>query len=151
MQLTLVRHGEASPAVNGNDMQRPLTARGHQQAEQTGDFLKDVIQPEVFIVSPLLRAQETLEHIKAHFQGIPVLICDKIKPDDNAKDAIEWLCKLPYESIAVVCHMNVVAYFVDQLTHESFNPFALAEARIYDQAVIANGLSTQKNRFTPTI
>ena len=72
MQLTLVRHGEASPAVNGNDMQRPLTVRGHQQAEQTGDFLKDVIQPEVFIVSPLLRAQETLEHIKAHFQGIPV-------------------------------------------------------------------------------
>jgi phosphohistidine phosphatase len=151
MQLTLVRHGEASPAVNGNDMQRPLTARGHQQAEQTGDFLKDVIQPEIFIVSPLLRAQETLQHIKAHFQGIPVLICDKIKPDDNAKDAIEWLCKLPYESIAVVCHMNVVAHIAEQLTHESFNPFALAEARIYDQAVIANGLSTQKNRFTPTI
>ncbi len=66
MQLTLVRHGEASPAVNGNDMQRPLTMRGHQQAEQTGDFLKDVIQPEIFIVSPLLRAQETLQHIKAH-------------------------------------------------------------------------------------
>ena len=151
MQLTLVRHGEASPAVNGNDMQRPLTARGHQQAEQTGDFLKDVIQPEVFIVSPLLRAQETLEHIKAHFQGIPVLIFDKIKPVDNAKDAIEWLSELPYESIAVVCHMNVVAHIAEQLTHESFNPFALAEARIYDQAVIANGLSTQKNRFTPTI
>jgi phosphohistidine phosphatase len=35
--------------------------------------------------------------------------------------------------------------------YENFNPFALAEARIYDQAVIANGLSTQKNRFTPTI
>ena len=151
MQLTLVRHGEASPAVNGNDMQRPLTARGPQQAEQTGDFLKDVIQPEVFIVSPLLRAQETLQHIKAHFQGIPVLICDKIKPDDNAKDAIEWLSELPYESIAVVCHMNVVAHIAEQLTHESFNSFALAEARIYDQAVIANGLSTQMNRFTPTI
>ena len=151
MQLTLVRHGEASPAVNGNDMQRPLTVRGHQQAEQTGDFLKDVIQPEVFIVSPLLRAQETLEHIKAHFQGIPVLICDKIKPDDDAKDAIDCLSKLPYESIAMVCHMNVVAHIAEQLTHENFNPFALAEARIYDQAVIANGLSTQKNRFTPTI
>ncbi|MFT1024062.1 phosphohistidine phosphatase, partial [Acinetobacter baumannii] len=36
-------------------------------------------------------------------------------------------------------------------THENFNPFALAEARIYDQAVIANGLSTQKNSFIPTI
>ncbi|ENU29868.1 phosphohistidine phosphatase SixA [Acinetobacter sp. CIP-A165] len=151
MQLTLVRHGEASPAVNGNDMQRPLTARGHQQAEQTGLFLKDVIQPEIFVVSPLLRAQETLEHIKAHFAGIPVLICDKIKPDDDAKGAIEWLSKLPYESIAVVCHMNVIAHIAEQLTLESFQPFALAEARIYDQAVIANGLSTQKNSFIPTI
>ncbi|WP_109439860.1 MULTISPECIES: SixA phosphatase family protein [Acinetobacter] len=151
MQLTLVRHGEASPAVNGNDMQRPLTQRGHQQAEQTGLFLKDVIRPEIFVVSPLLRAQETLAHIQTHFQGIPVLMCDKIKPDDDAKDAIEWLSKLPYESIAVVCHMNVVAHIAEQLTHENFQPFALAEARIYDQAVIANGLSTQKNRFIPTI
>ncbi|MFW2124810.1 histidine phosphatase family protein, partial [Acinetobacter ursingii] len=43
MQLTLVRHGEASPAINGDDMQRPLTERGHQQAEETGNFLKDII------------------------------------------------------------------------------------------------------------
>ena len=35
MKLTLVRHGEATPAVNGDDMKRPLTARGHQQAEQS--------------------------------------------------------------------------------------------------------------------
>ncbi|QER39422.1 phosphohistidine phosphatase SixA [Acinetobacter suaedae] len=151
MQLTLVRHGEASPAVNGNDMQRPLTQRGHQQAEQTGLFLKDIIRPEIFVVSPLLRAQETLAYIQKHFQGVPVLVCDKIKPDDDAKDAIEWLSKLPYESIAVVCHMNVIAHIAEQLTHENFQPFALAEARIYDQAVIANGLSTQKNRFVPTI
>ena len=137
MQLTLIRHGEASPAINGNDTKRPLTERGHQQAEQTGDFLKDIIQPEVFVVSPLLRAQETLAHIKLHFSGIPVLICDKIKP--------------PYQSIAVVCHMNVVAHIAEQLTCENFHSFALAEARIYDQAVIANGLSSQINHFIPTI
>ena len=150
-QLTLIRHGEASPAINGNDTKRPLTERGHQQAEQTCDFLKDIIQPEVFVVSPLLRAQETLAHIKLHFSGIPVLICDKIKPDDNADEAIEWLSKLPYQSIAVVCHMNVVAHIAEQLTYENFHSFALAEARIYDQAVIANGLSSQINHFIPTI
>lgn len=151
MQLTLVRHGEATPAVNNNDMQRPLTQLGHQQAEQTGDFLKNIIHPEVFVVSPLVRAQETLEHIKAHFKDVPVLVCDQIKPDDDAKDAIEWLSKLPYASIAVVCHMNIVAHIAEQLTHEGYHPFALAEARIYDQDVIANGLSTQQNRFIPTI
>ncbi len=40
--------------------------------------------------------------------------------------------------------MNVVGHIAELLTHENFNPFALAEARIYDQAVIANGLSTKK-------
>ena len=40
MQLTLVRHGEASPAVNGNDMQRPLTARGISRLSKQEIFSK---------------------------------------------------------------------------------------------------------------
>lgn len=47
MQLTLVRHGEAAPPIMGNDTKRPLTERGHAQAEQTADFLKSRIQPDV--------------------------------------------------------------------------------------------------------
>ncbi|PTV43328.1 phosphohistidine phosphatase [Acinetobacter oleivorans] len=151
MQLTLVRHGEAAPPVNGSDTKRPLTARGHAQAEQTATFLKDIVKPDIFVVSPLLRAQETLAHIQTYFKNVPVLLCDKIKPDDSAKEAVEWLSQIPYESIVVVCHMNVVGHIAELLTHENFNPFALAEARIYDQAVIATGLSTQKNSFVPTI
>ena len=111
------------------------------------------VQPDVFVVSPLVRAQQTLEGIQQSFKNlaIPVLICDKIKPEDDAKLAIEWLSQLPYERIVVVCHMNVIAHIAEQLTSEYFNPFALAEARIYEQAVIANGLSTQKKAFVPTV
>jgi Phosphohistidine phosphatase SixA len=76
MQLTLVRHGEAAPPVNGNDSKRPLTERGHQQAEQTAQYLKDIIKPEVFVVSPLLRAQETLAHLQHYFKDVPVVICN---------------------------------------------------------------------------
>lgn len=47
--------------------------------------------------------------------------------------------------------MNVVGHIAEQLTHENFNPFALAEARIYRQSVIANGLSTQEHSFIPTL
>lgn len=151
MQLTLVRHGEAAPPVNGNDIKRPLTERGHNQAEQTAIFLKSLTVPDVFVVSPLLRAQETLEHIRNYFPEVAVLVCDKIKPDDDAKKAIEWLSQLPFENIVTVCHMNVVAHIAEQLTHDHFNPFQLAEARIYEQSVIANGLSTQKQVFVPTI
>ena len=151
MQLTLVRHGEAAQPINGVDSKRPLTERGHKQAQQTADFLKKNVQPDVFVVSTLLRAQETLAHIQQYYKDVPVLICDKIKPEDDAKLAIEWLSQLPFESIVVVCHMNVVGYIAEQLTHEQFNPFALAEARIYEQSVIANGLSTQNKAFIPTI
>ncbi|WP_445660439.1 phosphohistidine phosphatase SixA [Acinetobacter sp. F16] len=149
MQLTLVRHGEASPAVNGNDDKRPLTKRGHKQAQHTAEYLKDMIQPDVFVVSPLLRAQETLAHLQHYFNDVPVLVCNKIKPEDDAKSAVEWLSQLPYESVVVVCHMNVVAHISSLLTSESFHPYALAEARIYEQAVIATGLSTQLKSFIP--
>ena len=154
MQLTLVRHGEAAIAINGNDDKRPLTERGHQQAGQTaaflnGAFLKQGVSPDLFVVSPLLRAQETLAHIEAHFAKVPVLMCDKIKPEDDAKSAIDWLSQLPFNHIVVVCHMNVVAHMAEILTTESFHPYALAEARIYEQAVIAAGLSTQLESFIP--
>lgn len=149
MQLTLIRHGEAAAAVFGNDTTRPLTELGHQQAELTATHLKTRLQPDVFVVSPLLRAQETLAHLQAYFPHVPVVVCDTIKPDDDAKVALEWLSYLPYQSIVVVCHMNLVAHLAARLTGDHFYPFALAEARIYQQAVIADGFSTQQHAFIP--
>ncbi len=149
MQLTLVRHGEAAPPIDGIDSKRPLTERGRQQAQETADYLQAQVQPDVFVVSTLLRAQQTLSYIQQYFKDVPVLICDKIKPDDDAKAAIEWLSQLPFANIVVVCHMNVVAHIAEQLTHENFHPYALAEARTYEQTVIAQGLSTQKQAFIP--
>ena len=149
MQLVLIRHGEAAHPPEVTDSKRPLTERGHTQAEETGKYLKDLIKPEVLVVSPLLRAQETLVHIQKNFPDVPVLVCDKIKPDDQAKDAIDWLAQLPYQSSTVVCHMNVIAHIAEQLIHEPFHPFALAEARIYELPVIANGLAVQQQNFIP--
>ncbi|WOE31713.1 MULTISPECIES: phosphoglycerate mutase family protein [unclassified Acinetobacter] len=150
MQITLVRHGEAAAAVLGNDKTRPLTTKGHLQAEHSAQFLKNQLQPDVFVVSPLLRAQETLAHLQHYFPQVPVVICNAIQPDDDAKVAVEWLAQLPYESIVVVCHMNVIAHIASILTTETFDPYALAEARIYKQAVIAAGLSTEVKRYIPT-
>lgn len=151
MQLTLVRHGEASPALDGNDSKRQLTMRGHQQAKQTAQYLVDKIKPDIFVVSTLVRAQETIAYIRATFPDIAMLVCDKIKPEDDAKIAVDWLSQLPFENIVVVCHMNVVAHIEEILTLESFKPFALAEARIYEQVVIGSGLSTEKYAFVPNV
>lgn len=151
MLLTLVRHGEAGHPFGVNDEKRPLTERGHAQAQETAQYLKDIVKPEVFVVSPLLRAQETLKYLQHYFKDVPVVICNTIKPEDDAKVAVEWLSQLPYESIVVVCHMNVIAHISALITAESFYPYALAEARIFEQAVIASGLSTQVKQFIPTI
>lgn len=151
MLLTLIRHGEAAPATDGIDEKRSLTARGHAQAEQTAAFVKQQLIPDVFVVSPLLRAQQTLAHIQAFFPHVPLMLCDNIKPDDDAKQAIEWLSHLHYENIVVVCHMNVIAHIDERLTQQNFSPFNLAEARIYQQNVIAAGLSTQQQVFVPTL
>ena len=88
MQLTLIRHGEAAPPVMGNDTQRPLTERGHLQAQQTAEAVSALTQPDVFVVSPLLRAQQTLAHLQRYFPNVPVVVCDAIKPDDDAKVAV---------------------------------------------------------------
>lgn len=155
MQLTLVRHGEAAPALDGEDEKRVLTARGHAQAKQTAEDLHQFYQqntvPDIFVVSPLVRAQQTLSYIQQLFPQVQTLVCDKIKPEDDANDAIDWLSQLPFENIVVVCHMNVVAHIAEKLTHEYFHPFHLAEARIYEQAVIAKGLSTQRQNFIPRV
>ncbi len=150
MQLTLIRHGEAAPAMDGNDIKRVLTERGHSQAQETAEFIRQNINPDVFVVSPLKRAQQTLAHIQHYFPNVPVLLCDNIKPDDDAKLAVAWLSHLTQASVVVVCHMNVIAHIDEQLTERVFAPFALAEARIYTQEVIAAGLSTQQNGFIPT-
>ena len=149
MQLTLVRHGEAHPAFDARDEKRSLTPRGQAQAKETAEAIHAWIQPEVFVVSPLVRAQQTLSYLQQYFPNVPVVVCDAIKPDDDAKVAIEWLSHLPYESIAVVCHMNVVAYMEQILLQQPFHAFQLAEARIYEQAVIAAGLSTRTQQFIP--
>ncbi|AOA58074.1 phosphoglycerate mutase family protein [Acinetobacter larvae] len=152
MRLTLVRHGEAAPAINANDSKRPLTQRGQQQAQQSADYIRDLgCVPDVLVVSPLLRAQQTMAYAQAYFPDVPVLVCDRIKPDDAASAAVEWLAQLPFENIVVFCHMNVVAHMEELLTTENFHPFALAEVRVYEQSVIATGLSTCRQSFIPSV
>lgn len=160
MLLTLVRHGEAALAINGDDSKRPLTERGRIQAQQTADVLRSQFeqnqrlearsQPDVFVVSTLLRAQQTLSYLSAHYPDVPVVICNHIKPEDDAQLALDWLSQLPYEHIVVVCHMNVVGYLAELITHDQFDAFALAESRIYSQHVLAAGLSTELKRFIPS-
>lgn len=152
MQLILMRHGEAESPSDGainSDARRALTLRGQQQATSTAQQLLQCYQPDLFVVSPLLRAQQTRQAFADLCPGIPVLTYADIKPEDQAAPALEWLSSLDAQCIVVVCHMNIVAYMGGLLTAEPPRSFELAEARVYAQTVIAGGLSTEQLRIVP--
>ncbi|RYY79149.1 MAG: phosphohistidine phosphatase [Moraxellaceae bacterium] len=148
MQLILMRHGEAQSPVT-SDAARQLTARGWAQAASTAGRIVQRVKPDLFVVSPLVRAQQTRQAFDAYCTSIPVITFDGIKPDDKAALALDWLSEQQGQCIVVICHMNIVAYLGGLLVGEPPRSFELAEARVYEQAVIANGLSVEQGRIVP--
>lgn len=151
MRLILIRHGEADPDRSGVDALRQLTELGHQQAALTAEYIAQHFQPDLFVVSPYIRAQQTLAPIQQQFPDTPTQVFEGITPDDPAAPALHWLSHLTAETIVVVCHMNVIAYIAGLLTEEMPEAFNLAEVRVYEQPVIMVGLSQETARFVPHI
>lgn len=148
MQLILMRHGEAE-RVTRVDAARQLTARGQQQATWMSGHLLERYRPEVFLVSPLLRAQQTLAPFRAALPHVPVHILDSLKPDDDATIAVDDLARFAGACVLVVCHMNIIADMAALLTGDAATSFDLAEARIFEQELILPNLSTPRGQLLP--
>lgn len=154
MQIILIRHGQAE-SLKTTDAARALTSEGEFQAQQTAAWLVNHdYQLDALIVSPYIRAQQTAYHIAQAFD-LPMTICDKITPEDEPKQAFEWLddLSLPDSAIiAVVCHMPIVAGLAALLTGESVHQvsgFQLAEAQVFELEVFALGLAKRSAKFIP--
>src|SRR5215217_1508475 len=73
-----------SPGVP--DELRPLTARGHEQARELGERLRDLrIEPDIVLTSPLLRARETGEEL-ARATGSLAEPVEQLAPGATAED-----------------------------------------------------------------
>ncbi|MDE2421676.1 MAG: phosphohistidine phosphatase SixA [Gammaproteobacteria bacterium] len=153
MQLILVRHGEAEP-YQANDAIRNLTASGVIQAHSTAEQVLAKYHPDLFVVSPYKRAQQTMAAFQSKYPQVPLHILEGITPDADPIVALDELSILSEQYSAkcmvVVCHMNVVAYMAALLIEEDPENFGLAEARIFEQPMIVMGLSVEKARFSPT-
>ena len=159
MQLILVRHGEAEP-YQSDDAGRSLTTRGVAQAHSTAQQVLAQYHPDLLVVSPFKRAQqtaaafeETITTLDEIPHPIPLHILDEITPDADPRAALDALSILAaqYEAkcMMVVCHMNVIAYLAGLIVDEDPESFGLAEARVFDQPLILMGLSIEKARFAP--
>lgn len=153
MKLILIRHGDAG-AYTLPDNERNLSALGQAQAQKTAKWLQQNAKPTLFISSPYNRAMQTCNIVKQGFAEIEHQIFDKITPDDDAQTAINGLSDLlenmnDNDCVVIVCHMNIIAYMAGLLTGEQPESFSLAEARILETSVVANGLASEIKRFAP--
>ena len=73
-ELILLRHAEAVPIeTSGDDQQRPLSARGEQEAQAAGLWLAGHgIRPERVLCSPTRRTDETTRLALAAIDSAPV-------------------------------------------------------------------------------
>jgi phosphohistidine phosphatase len=83
MELILWRHAEA--ADGAADLARPLTGRGHAQAERMAAWLGPRLAPELrILVSPALRAQQTARALGRAFQTL-----DELAPGAGVSDHLQ--------------------------------------------------------------
>lgn len=153
MQIILVRHGEAE-AYQANDAVRNLTARGVVQANSTAEQVLEKYHPDLFVVSPYKRAQQTMSAFQKKMPLVPLQVLDGITPDADPRAALDVLSLLKAQHSAqcmvVVCHMNVIAYMASLMIDEDPESFGLAEARVFEHTHILIGFSVEKARFSPS-
>lgn len=77
MNLILWRHADAENLPermlehHPSDLQRPLTERGHKQATLIARWLNERLDGDALILaSPAVRAQQTAEALKRHFETV---------------------------------------------------------------------------------
>ncbi|WP_019671924.1 SixA phosphatase family protein [Psychrobacter lutiphocae] len=183
MQLILMRHGQAgyynadNTPVN-SDAERQLTAVGRQQAQQTAEAIFKHYQPDLYVVSPYIRAKQTLEAFTLNQPQVPhassvelalsanftpVIELESITPDANPLKALHALLNLtleaneiykaqdlsPLQCVLVVCHMPIVAKMAGLLTAQSAEAYGLAEARVFETELIAADMGIEIDRVEP--
>lgn len=101
MKLLVIRHAIAMDrsqfqAEGGrNDDLRPLTVHGARRMKKNARGLKALVaSPDILIVSPLVRAQETAEILRSQaWSDVPQLISESLRPERPPKEWDSWFVK----------------------------------------------------------
>ncbi|MPW63787.1 phosphohistidine phosphatase SixA [Moraxella catarrhalis] len=161
MKVIFVRHGKAAPYCE-DDAGRDLTEFGRLQVQQTAQYLTKYYQLDLIITSPYNRADQTAKILLSQAlnlgQNPSFMSLSSITPDENpmiAIDDLEDIVRTKFgedlddKCVVVVCHMPIVASMVAKLENLSPASFELAEARVLQMSVLAQGLATTQDVFIP--
>ncbi|MEL0042109.1 MAG: histidine phosphatase family protein [Candidatus Puniceispirillum sp.] len=126
-RIILLRHGKAEmPSIDCSDFDRPLNARGTQNAAAIGKFLAShKLLPELVLVSPARRTLQTWDQVNQEWQDcIPVRLVDSLYEAsaqtvlsaifDNAGD-----CR----SVMVIGHNPSLVVLLNHLTSNHASAF----------------------------
>ena len=130
MELYLIRHADAAPVgADGNDLARPLTDLGHQQAKaMAAALVKHGVAFDAVITSPLIR--QTTEHLIAALPEPhpPLHVFEEIGFEVRPKKIVSFLDTLPAKSIAIVGHQPGLSRFAGWLIGDKDVGLSLAKA-----------------------
>lgn len=126
MQVYIMRHGEAALEADC-DSARPLTHCGCSESRQMASWLsKQTVSIERVLVSPYLRAEQTLSEVRdcmqlpQQFEVLP-----ELTPSGDAEMVASYLQVLAKDGVAavlVVSHLPLVGYLVSALCPQEAPP-----------------------------
>jgi 8-oxo-dGTP diphosphatase len=105
--IYLVRHAKAGSRqdYSGDDVLRPLSKRGRQQADAIAERLRGVDVSQL-VSSPYVRCLQTLQPL-GNLTGLPVTADERLAEGDDFSGALELLARVPDR--AVLCsHGDVI-------------------------------------------
>ncbi|MDF7671261.1 phosphohistidine phosphatase SixA [Orbaceae bacterium ESL0721] len=139
MKIYIMRHGEAAFSAP-SDPERPLTDRGLKQALSAGHFLKaQGISIDLALVSPYLRAQQTLAEVASVTTIGRIETDSALTPSGNPEQVSLWIPTIGVENLLIVSHLPFVGYLVSELCPAVSPPmFATADIACVD-LLIKNG------------
>ncbi|AWH87861.1 phosphohistidine phosphatase SixA [Limnobaculum parvum] len=147
MQVFIMRHGEASYHAD-SDPARSLTERGRKETAQMALWLRQKIaEIDWVLVSPYVRAQQTLDVVKNEFPLSPsstIETFSALTPGGDATLSADYLMTLAQDgvgSVLVVSHLPLVGYLVSELCGGIYPPMfgTSAVAAITLDAETGNG------------
>lgn len=128
MDLILWRHAEAvESAETGDDLDRPLTAKGERQAERMAEWLsRQLAATTRVLVSPARRAQQTARALDRKFKTV-----EELAPEQTAQ-ALLHAARWPdaREPALVVGHQPALGMTVGYLMSGEARPWTVRKGGV---------------------
>jgi phosphohistidine phosphatase len=129
MRLLIMRHGPAAAAsATGRDFDRALTLAGREETERVArELVRRGEAPDVILVSPLRRAQETAA-IVAEALSSPVepVTHEQLAPGEDARGLVRSLVDSSTSAVLLVAHEPDVSDLASALLGTTVGGFEAA-------------------------